>query len=748
MMTTKNEQGKISEEKIVRTACSSHCGGTCFLRVHLRENKITRIETDDGEEPQMRACLRCRAYRQRVYAPDRLRYPLKRVGERGEGKFERVSWDEALETTAKEMKRVNQKYGPLSTILMTSGGDTCWLNSGDLTARILIRMGGFTATWGFQSHGAAVYAMVGTFGTPFTNNSPDDLLHSRLIIMWGWNPAISIYDNNTSWYLMQAKEKGIRIISVDPRYTPSTAIFAQQWIPIRPGTDAAMLMSMVYVMITENLYDKEFINKYTIGFDQFKDYILGKEDYIPKTPAWAGAVTGVSATIIRNLAIEYATTKPAALIDGMAPGRTAFGEQFHRSAYALTTMTANIGIHGGNAGHMTRTSPGGSYNWARLGLNAGARMKGGNNPVDATASPRKFTLPAYENFWKGWTSSNRVNRYHVSDAILKGKAGGYPADYKMIYIVNANFMTQYPNTNKVIQALKKLEFVVVQEQFMTPTARYADIVLPTNTFLERNDITVGGATPFYGYMNKVIDSLYESKSHFEIAVELAKRLGISDYTDKTEEEWLKEIVQGAGDIPDYDQFKKDGIHKIKMSEPRVSFVNQIKDPENHPFSTPSGKIEIYSQQLAEMNNPVLPPIPKYIETWESRNDPLAKKYPLQLITTHMKRRAHSQFETIPWLRELETQAVWMNRVDAEVRGIKDGDEVRVFNDRGEMIIPARVVERIMPGVVDIPQGAWYQPDENGVDRGGCCNVLTRDEISPGEAMASNTCLVQVEKTEV
>jgi len=180
-------------------------------------------------------------------------------------------------------------------------------------------------------------------------------------------------------------------------------------------------------------------------------------------------------------------------------------------------------------------------------------------------------------------------------------------------------------------------------------------------------------------------------------------------------------------------------------EPSVPFKRQIEDPANNPFPTPSGKIEIYSQQLADMNNPLIPPIPKYIDTWESLNDRLARKYPLQLITTHPKWRAHSQFGNIPWLRELEPQAVAINARDAEARGIKDGDPVRVFNDRGEMSIPAKVTQRIMPGVVDVPEGAWYDPDKRGVDRGGCANVLTRDARSPGGAFTTNTCLVQVEK---
>jgi anaerobic dimethyl sulfoxide reductase subunit A len=333
----------------------------------------------------------------------------------------------------------------------------------------------------------------------------------------------------------------------------------------------------------------------------------------------------------------------------------------------------------------------------------------------------------------------------MADAILKGRSGGYPADYKLLFVVNCSYLNQCANTNKIVEALKKLEFIVLQEQFMTPTTKYADILLPTNTFLERNDLTTGGIGPFYGYMNKAIDSVGESKSHFEIATELAARLGITDFSDKTEEEWLREPVEECKDIPNYETFRKDGVHKVKLARPYVCFQEQIEDPANNPFPTPSGKIELYSQQLADTGNPMLPPIPKYIEAWESHNDPLAEKYPLQLVTTHTRRRAHTQFDNLPWLRELYPQAITINTADAEARGIKDGDMVRAFNDRGEMIIPATVTERIMRGVVDIPQGAWYDPDDNGIDRGGCANILTKDVASPGGAFPSNTCLVQVQK---
>jgi len=730
-------------EKVVATVCHSHCEGTCPLRVHInKEGVITRIEADD----ELRACPKGRAYRQRVYAPDRLLYPLKRVGERGKGEFERVSWDEALDTVAAELKRVRESYGPSANLFFYSIGDNAYLHNAGLIENLLARAGGFSGTWGCASCEGGTFAAMMNYGMNSRSYSRGDLLNSRLIILWGWNPVVTSTRGNNCLYLAQAREAGIRIVAIDPRYTQSTATFAHQWIPIRPGTDAAMLIAMAYVIISENLQDQAFLDKHTIGFDRFKEHVLGKEDGVPKTPAWAEDITGVPAATIANLANDYATNRPAALMDGFAPGRTAYGEEFHRAAIALAAMGGNIGIPGGNA---PGDGASGSYCPSlQMGPRVYERMKEGHNPLDQEASQRMDALwynkLSRAIFYWGGPSSARVNRHHVADAILKGRRGGYPADYKVLYVVNCNYVNQYGNTNKIIKALKELEFIVVQEQFMTATAKFADIVLPTNTYMERNDLCQGGVSLFYGYMNKAIDSLGESKSHFQIATELAARLGISDYSDKTEEEWLREIAEQCKDIPDYDLFKEEGVRKIKPVPPIVCFEKQISDPANNPFPTPSGKIEIYSREIADAANPLLPPIPQYVEAWESRNDPLAEKYPLQLITIHTARRAHSQFDNIPWLRELYPQAISINTIDAQARGIRDGDMVKIFNERGKMVIPSNVTERIMPGVVEIPQGAWYDPDDNGVDRGGCANVLTKDGVAQGAAFPTNTALVQVE----
>ncbi|MBI4288449.1 MAG: molybdopterin-dependent oxidoreductase [Chloroflexi bacterium] len=723
-----------SEEKIISTACNTHCGGSCVLRVHVKDGVVKHIETDNGEEPQYRACLRCRAYRQRLYHPDRLLYPLKRVGERGEGKFRQVSWDEALDTVAGELKRVKETYGNAAILLRGSGGDIGWLHGWRCVDILLSMYGGYSQSWASSSYEGGNFATAATYGSFQTRHSRDDLLHSKLIIMWGWDPANSIMDTNTPWVIARCREAGIATICVDPRHNASAAALSDQWVPIRPGTDAAMLVAMAHVMITENLVEKAFIDKYTYGFDKYRDYVLGKDDGQPKTPAWAESITGVPATTIADLARRYATTKPAALIGGIAAGRTAYGEQYHRAAMALAAMTGNIGIHGGD--------PAGR-NWTGLlgfpFMRLGRGMYGGPNPVEQNLPPRPYSLTT-----RGFHAPGHIHIAKIADAILKGKAGGYHADIKFFYTVNTNYLNQHLNINKIIQALKKVEFFVTHEQFMTASAKYADVVLPSCTFMERNEITTGEGFPNFGYMKKVVGPLGESKSHLDICIALAKKLGIEHYSDLPEEEWLREIAKPSV-IPNFDEFKEKGFYRVPLKEPYVAFQKEIADPEHNPFPTPSGKIEFYSQRLEDMKHPQITGVPKYIEPWEGPNDPLAKKYPLQLVGSHSKVRALSQFHNVPWLRELVQQAVHINSIDARARGIRDGDMVRVFNDRGEVIIPAKVTERIIPGVADLPQGAWYDPDEQGRDRGGCPNVLTKDEVSPGGANVTNTTLVQVEK---
>ncbi|HEX78330.1 MAG TPA: molybdopterin-dependent oxidoreductase [Dehalococcoidia bacterium] len=339
------------DTKVVATTCIHDCGGRCRLKVHVKDGVVTRIENwGDEEEPWYRGCLRGRAFRQWLYSPDRLRYPMKRVGERGQGKFERISWDEALDTTARELRRIIDTYGNSAILFFGLGGGSNGALHGRRSAyRLLNMLGGCTTTWGMISNQGAIVSSLVTYGDMNTGNSREDHLNSRLIILWGWNPADSIWDSGTSLHLALAREAGARVVCVDPRFSNTAAALSQQWIPIRPGTDTAMLIAMAYVILKNGLEDRKFINTYSLGFERYEDYVLGREDGIEKTPAWAEAITGVPATTIEGLAREYATSKPAALLTGWAPGRTAYGEQFHRAAAALATMTGNVGIHGGNA---------------------------------------------------------------------------------------------------------------------------------------------------------------------------------------------------------------------------------------------------------------------------------------------------------------------------------------------------------------------------------------------------------------
>lgn len=740
---------KVSEATIVPTASCHNCGGRCQLYAHVKDGTVVRITTDEEPEEgnylQLRACLRGRANRNRLYHPDRLKYPMKRVGKRGEGKFERISWDEALDITASELKRIKEKYGPEAIYVNYSSGVPSLIREDTLMRRLLGFYGGFLNFYGTYSTACTQAATPYTYGTPMTGNSRDSLLASKMIILWGFNPAETIHGTNTAYYIRKAKEAGAKIVVVDPRYSDTAGAFADEWIAPLPTTDNALMDAMIYVMIKENLYDRDFVNKYCIGFDEdqmpedvppnnsLKSYILGQEDGVPKTPEWAESITKVPADTIRRLAREYATIKPAALVQGWGPQRHSYGEQPVRGATVLAAITGNVGIKGGwasGSGYVTRTMPG------ALPI---------SNPVKTSIS--MFT----------WT-----------EAIIRGKEMGpgdgvkgaerLSSDIKLIFNLAGNtLLNQHSDCNgtaKILEDDSKCEFILVTEHFMTPSAKFADILLPSDHFMEREDIVGPWVLGDYLlYQNKAVDTVFECRDAYDWISDLADRLGLKEqFTEgKTKEGWLRYIVdvtrKNHPEFPTFEEFKKRGNYKWRFDEPLIAFKAQIKDPENNPFPTPSGKIEIFSKALYDMGNPEeIPAIPKYVDSWEGPNDPLKAKYPLQCIGYHIKRRAHSTHDTTPWLEEAEKQSIWINPQDAKARGIEDGEKVKVYNDRGVVEIPATVTVRIMPGVVAIPQGAWYTPDSRGVDIRGCINTLTKYHPTPlAKGNPQHTNLVQVER---
>jgi DmsA/YnfE family anaerobic dimethyl sulfoxide reductase A subunit len=710
--------------KIISTSCPHDCGGKCLLLAHVDDGKISKLTT--VKDPRLRACVRGLNSHHRPYLPDRLKYPLKRTGRKGEGKFERISWSEALGVVSRRMEKIKHRHGNSAILLYDMAGECGQLHTtmGGSVRRFLHMYGGATELWGAPSFEGLIFATRYTFGDtrgnwdfPADANESDDLLNSRFIILWGVNPKDTIQGTGTFTYLKKAKKAGIEIVCIDPLFTNTAKHLDARWIPISPGTDTAMLAAMAYVIITAGLDDEAYLDTHTVGYEKFRDYVLGKGDHIPKTPAWAEEITRVPASTIENIAGAYAKKRPAALIQGYAPGRTRFGEQFHRMAITLQAMTGNIGVHGGSAGNMNGYPACMPY------------IPVGENPIQKSVKKDKW-----------------------ADCILHGKNGGYPADIKMMLVVGGNPLNQMQNTNKGVRALRELDFLVVNEQFMTPTARYADIVLPVTTHFERNDIYLPWMKGNYAiYAHKVIEPMFECKSDLQIFTELADLLGIDGFNPKTEDEWLRGFVEGSF-IPDYDEFKREGIYRVETSEPWVAFKDQIEAPDEHSFPTPSGKIEIFSETLASMDfknskyGDMIPAIPKYIPD----ADPLAEgpgtmKYPLKMVTPHLRYRCHSIFANLPALTKRYTHQVWINPLDAVERGIKENDTVHVFNELGKIVIKAKITDHIMDGVIAVFEGTWFEPNAKGMDEGGCANVLTTDNPTPAGAFPYNSDYVQIEK---
>jgi anaerobic dimethyl sulfoxide reductase subunit A len=313
----------------------------------------------------------------------------------------------------------------------------------------------------------------------------------------------------------------------------------------------------------------------------------------------------------------------------------------------------------------------------------------------------------------------------------------------MVYSAAGDLFNQCPNANKTVAALDGIELFVAQDHFLTPTARYADIVLPATTFWERNDVHTpwAGAGHYAIFMKQAIAPMYECRNDIDIFADLARRVGIEAYNDKTEIEWLRELTRDA--VDDFETFMDKGLARLPAPEDAVAFAREIREPDRYKFTTPSGKIEVYSMALAANPDPYglghIPPIPTWIPPVTA--DP---RHPLQLCTPKSRARTHSIHGNQAVLAQADRDDVWLHIADAAARGIADGQRVRVFNDRGATVLPAKVTDRIAPGVVSIREGAWFTPDERGDDRKGCANVLTDDRSAPSGATTYNTCLVQVE----
>lgn len=806
-----DSDGMTDADKTVWSACTVNCGSRCPLRLQVKDGTVVRVlpdntGTDELGSQQVRACVRGRSQRHRIYNPDRLKKPMKRKPgtKRGDEQWEEISWEQALNEIADKMKDIKENYGneafyiQYGTGVLGSTMACSWPPDTTAFAKLLNCYGGYLDHYSDYSTAPITQAYPYHYGSWVNGNSFDDAKNSKLQVMFGNNPLETRMSGGGQLFVTQDTKKnhGVKTIVIDPRYSETAALLADEWVGLRPGTDAALIAGMIHTMISEDLQDQDFLDTYVVGFDEdtlpegapenssYRSYLEGKgADGIEKSPAWASEITGVPAERIRQLAREIAAAKPCAITQGWGPQRHANGENNARAIFMLAATTGNVGIPGGGTG-------------AREGAQALPLSK----PFYNVPNPSNKIISVF-----GWLDAieygDQLDTFNggVCEKVAPGvRSNKVPVDdngnptnisldvpLKGIFQYGSNSLVNQTGDNnrsvEILQDETKAELIVTCDIQYTVSARYSDYVLPGTSTAEESDIHPGeNAGPMaYGIVSQAaIDPLYECRTIFDICTELADRLGVKEeFTGgKTREEWLEETINVAreadAELPTYEEWKEMGIFR-KNQGPAVALADFREDPEANPLPTPSGKIEIYSDRLAamsekwefgvfrpELSGDKLTALPEFVETWEGalearEND----KYPLQVIGHHYKARTHSSYGNVDWLKEAHTQSAWINPIDAAARGIENDDEVFVYNDRGTVRLPAKVTERIVPGTMSIPQGAWFDPkgasdvkppseanQDKPVDVAGSVNTLTSLHPSPlAKGNAVHTTLANVVK---
>ena len=736
-----------AKPRVVCTGGRNNCGGKCAIRATEQDGCLIDLETGCAiGQPQLRACVRGRGYRKTYFSGQRLRYPMKRVGKRGEGRFRRISWDEAAELIASEWKRITATHGPGSRYVNYGLGVNAVIRPDFLARRLLNLDGGCLGFYGSYSFACAQYVTPYVYGDFFSGNSVEDIPNTKLLLLWAHNPAETVYSPQGNYMIAKAKERGAKVIVIDPRESDTVVAVADEWIPITPSTDGALAAAMAYVIWSENLQDQRFMDTYCLGFDEahmpegvpsrlnYRNYLFGGLDGVAKTPEWAEPITGVPAATIRRLARTYATTKPACLLPGLGNQRIGNGEQTVRAMSMLACMTGNVGIPGGGSG----------------GLGFCREEEIPVFPVGKSGYPGVISCFLWTKAIEQGSSMTRERDGVQGMERLE-------SDVKLMFNLAGNaLINQHADINNSIRILQdtgKCEFLICSDVFMTPSARFADLLLPAPSFLEDDNIAAPWRMGHYLLSNnKVVEPLFGCRTEYDWLGDVARKLGLWEEWSQghaTQREWLEDLYNGLrarhSELPPYEEFRQNGGHTYRDAPAYIAYADQIRDPEHYKFATPSGKIEIFSKRLYDLNDPEnIPALPQYVPCAEGPQDPLRKTYPLQLIGWHTKRRCHSIHDNNPWMEEVEPQRMWMHPRDAAARGIASGDVAEVYNDRGKLRIPVTVTDRIVPGVVAIPEGAWYTPGADGVDRRGSINVLTSTAPTPlAKGNAQHTSLVEV-----
>jgi anaerobic selenocysteine-containing dehydrogenase len=686
--------------QVVKSVCGL-CPAGCSVLVTLQGGKAVDIKGDpEGLLNQGDLCPIGRASLEYLYHPDRLTYPLRRAGARGGGKWQRISWDEAFDLVAKALNKVKRKYGPEAVVMVHGSA------KGSMDTH-LVRLANAFGTPNvicsdYVCHVPRMLAAELTFGF---FPSADYGYPPACVISWGANDAETHFLRHKD--LIQAVDKGTKLIAIDPRETKVTRM-AELWLRVRPGADLALALGMMNVIINEGLYDKDFVDKLTVGFDKLTTHV---QDYAADKVA---EITWVPADLIVKAARLYATNRPGHIEWGNALDHNMNSFQTSRAISILMAITGNLGVPGGEIescgsgfrfGETESSESGVLGRWsAQLELRGKIPREERQNKIGADLD----MLPDF--------------RYILPQSFVKSVMEGDPYHIRAAFVQASNPLSCWPNAQEAYQALKKLDFLVVSDMFMTPTAALADVVFPSASYLEYDGIQMppNGSTL---QLQRKVTQIGECRSDHEIINGLAKKLGLEEYFWDSIEDFWDAILEPVGLT--FKEFKKIGLFSGEEEQPE-----RYRRYEQNGFRTPSGKVELYSDRLKELR---FDPLPTYHEPPETPySDPeLAKEYPLVFISWKRKPYRHSGGRQIPSLRDSHPEPITMIHPEVADRlGIKEGDRVYVETSRGRIKQKAALTTAIDPRVVGVDYGCWF-PEKGASELYGWAesnvNMLTNDK---------------------
>ncbi|MFC3847580.1 molybdopterin guanine dinucleotide-containing S/N-oxide reductase [Helicobacter baculiformis] len=767
------------------------------LKLVLKEGKIVKSEpwekVTEMDNP-LQHYTPCLAYRSRIKYPfvrqSYLKDPNNPKPElRGKEPFIRVPYEQAIALVAEQLRKTRESKGNNAIF----GGSYGWKSSGNvhnartLLHRFLNLTGGFVGGLGDYSTGASQVIMpyvLGSIEVYEQQTSWENILtYSKCVVIWGADPLATLRiawtatDQRGLAYFEKLKKSQIKVICIDPVRTDTADFLGAEWIAPRPNTDVALMLGMAYQLVATNKHDKKFLDTYTTGFEVFLEYLQGKKDGVPKSPEWASEICGVSVATIKRLATLFASQQTM-LMSGWAMQRAQHGEQPHWMLVTLACMLGQIGTKGGGFGLSYHYSNGGvptCKGGVISGMNALRRgiWKEGKF-IGLVSEAHSEDVPE----WLDDGTSSAIPVARIADALLNpgktlehnGQKLIYP-DIDFIYWVGGNPIVHQQDTNKNLRAWRKPRTVVVHEIYWTPTAKMADILLPITSAYERDDITMSGdySNMHIIPMKQAIAPVGESKDDYQIFSDLSRHYGqeiFELFTQKNQKpkDFIREYYESArqqtksfGELftpmPSFEEFWAKNVpitfQPTAESQEWVRFADFIEDPILNALGTDSGLIEIYSPRVASYKYQDCQGHPMWFEPSEWLGN-ASKQTPFHLITSHSKYRLHSQLCQTR-LRDIYAiqgrEPILIHKKDAKRLGIKNGDVVRVFNARGEVLAGAVVSDCIRQGVVRLCEGSWYDPDNKGLCKSGSANVLTMDK--PASRLSNGNCahtsLVNIEK---